>query len=1341
MAFTLLPAHDADGSFGHKRLRIGSFEPLLKKHRGIFVGRVPGGAILGEHFAAFQFADRAAAKKFAGDAQALAGVAAPVVRESMDQLDGVLTEAEDRYAKRVNDNMAHMGTRLGEWSAVPFTMVDDPETGRKVPQHDFSSVREYKSAPSLYANGGSTDTACELCGKAPIKNIFHACHHGKQLTMAVGSECIKKIHPDEKSGEDLEKEAIAAHAKETLKRLHGLGHMGAQVYKATRGFGAPPGLISRADAARKLYQTARENVQYDEQNRKPADGSQGREFDAVRWYGQNGKKAEALLEPHKDEDLSAHIETRDHSWMDWKKPVSDSVVQRITSLLDEGAADLEPADGSYYRVVTHHGKTPPAFEQDGMPVHRDGADYGVHGRSVVHVAHSERDAHKWLSVLARDYDMPGDHASIFQVHPDHEKGWHVHPDSDVAYRDSSTPDSSILVAPAGVKSVEATHIKTVPLSSVKPARDELYGDEGPGWRGRTDDSVVQRITSLLDEAAAPHERRVIRLPKGTTLYHGSPADLSNGISFHSRGKFTGEHGLISLTDSKNIASGYGNLYAHTTQRPLKLIGYRAPLTKEQAEIVNNHFDLPDYKRIKAGDSISRAVEFRALDMLNRMAGHPAYPTVPAEHGEGDLHPLYPGILRKLGYDGMHNMGKGTPMNVFLHGQPGERLPVTKVDTAVKEAVEHPSGEHTIKSAHDGSTHPAEMVDGALKHTHNSEGRLIHPTAEGRANFHRWFGDSKVVDEHGRPKVVYHGLEQDRDRKPIPHFTAFRLSRSGAYGPGAYFTSDTDAANTYAGVPTNGHADFTPRASQGSRVMPVYIKATAPYHIRSQSDEARMWEIFHGSDDHAVRASMQKAGHDSIVAHSGVIGTVAGTGHVDVVAFHPHQIKSAIGNNGKFSKDSDHIHENFFDKTKGAWRTKGGKFGSHRTIGGAQWVPHLPKKVKATVESLKGKVKAWSSGGGLAFIFESAEKADLAFDTLRRQGIRVTKHDIPGILYYQGLLGESVDHVAAAPYELGFGTAPLNMLLANSLATVNRINALLAPPKNSIITPPHEDFDDEDEAEAYAVNRAQVENQEWGVLGVGGKFRALPLDDCFEWLEVCDDCYLHAAFNATGGQILDGDDDTDWVHTKPVSESSEKHPSVQVLRSGIPGEEARSMMATRPGREADPVEDKYYEAKGPYALCRVPVDRLHTQHDDTYSPGPFTADIRQPAVADEAGPERVQTIKDYAALPTPFPPVVAVGDKRLTIMDGNHRVMAARLRGDTHIDALIPHKSLGLDEAVVTERHSIASRLGNARARAGLAGGIRKRMRAARRSARNRLRKGFLYQAKSKVRSALHNQSK
>ena len=50
------------------------------------------------------------------------------------------------------------------------------------------------------------------------------------------------------------------------------------------------------------------------------------------------------------------------------------------------------------------------------------------------------------------------------------------------------------------------------------------------------------------------------------------------------------------------------------------------------------------------------------------------------------------------------------------------------------------------------------IDGIERWTVNSKGLPIAQNEESIRNFWNWFGDSKVVDENGKPLVVYHGTE-------------------------------------------------------------------------------------------------------------------------------------------------------------------------------------------------------------------------------------------------------------------------------------------------------------------------------------------------------------------------------------------------------------------------------------------------------------------------------------------------------------------------------------------------------------------------------------------------------
>ena len=91
--------------------------------------------------------------------------------------------------------------------------------------------------------------------------------------------------------------------------------------------------------------------------------------------------------------------------------------------------------------------------------------------------------------------------------------------------------------------------------------------------------------------------------------------------------------------------------------------------------------------------------------------------------------------------------------------------------------------------------PTIEVDGVQRPTTNSEGRSIHPTEEGVRNFWRWFGDSKVVDDQGRPLVVYHGTNESFN-KFSEEFRGKNTESESAY-KGFFFSKTPQTASSYA----------------------------------------------------------------------------------------------------------------------------------------------------------------------------------------------------------------------------------------------------------------------------------------------------------------------------------------------------------------------------------------------------------------------------------------------------------------------------------------------------------------------------------------------------------------
>lgn len=194
------------------------------------------------------------------------------------------------------------------------------------------------------------------------------------------------------------------------------------------------------------------------------------------------------------------------------------------------------------------------------------------------------------------------------------------------------------------------------------------------------------------------------------------------------------------------------------------------------------------------------------------------------------------------------------------------------------------------------------VDGVMRPALNSEGRPIHPTVEGVRNFWRWFGDSKVVDEQGRPLVVYHGTTK-----------LFDVFKPGAMAGIIYASPSGVYASQYAG------------AREGSpNVMPLYLRSAKELDLTSlgegeltrdefvefvrQQGVAEMDMPFRQSysTDPAwafvrsptlVRA-LKASGFDGIKQiESGVVA---------YGVFDPTQVKSATGNYGTFDPNQQSI---------------------------------------------------------------------------------------------------------------------------------------------------------------------------------------------------------------------------------------------------------------------------------------------------------------------------------------------------------------------------------------------------------------------------------------------------
>lgn len=149
-------------------------------------------------------------------------------------------------------------------------------------------------------------------------------------------------------------------------------------------------------------------------------------------------------------------------------------------------------------------------------------------------------------------------------------------------------------------------------------------------------------------------------------------------------------------------------------------------------------------------------------------------------------------------------------------------------------------------------------------------------------FKRWFGDSKVVDESGKPLVVYHGVKdadvQIKDGEVVfsPKFNIF--DTKGKTERGVFFSPDPKIAAKY-GTP-----------------VPFYLKSS-----RLKVDE------------NPIQAKPLNA--DAIARFRGKEGSLKDA--FEIAVFDPEQIKLAKGNSGKFDPNNPDIR---FQNGKGAMET-------------------------------------------------------------------------------------------------------------------------------------------------------------------------------------------------------------------------------------------------------------------------------------------------------------------------------------------------------------------------------------------------------------------------------------
>ena len=243
-------------------------------------------------------------------------------------------------------------------------------------------------------------------------------------------------------------------------------------------------------------------------------------------------------------------------------------------------------------------------------------------------------------------------------------------------------------------------------------------------------------------------------------------------------------------------------------------------------------------------------------------------------------------------------------------------------------------------------------------------------------FKKWFGDSKVVDENGKPIVVYHGT--------INKFEIFDKNKGGqldgSYNSKTafYFTNDKDSANRFADIhkdqkimglekevhfgkgynnPENKaklRQEIFDTENKENEIYSVFLSIKNPLIIDYKEEEYNTKKI-----DNLIKKAI-KNGNDGLI-----IRDIADEGLISdqYAVFSPEQIKS-VNNQGTFDENNPNI---YYQSSY-----------SNKTIKKAQEVKSALQKIangseEETVKDLRDDLEQYGGTNDVTFIFGDNKK--------------------------------------------------------------------------------------------------------------------------------------------------------------------------------------------------------------------------------------------------------------------------------------------------------------------------------------------------------------------------------
>jgi len=545
--------------------------------------------------------------------------------------------------------------------------------------------------------------------------------------------------------------------------------------------------------------------------------------------------------------------------------------------------------------------------------------------------------HDGLSKVSMFVNKQPDHFSINSMYKDPEafrkygnpvwRGRNEQPMKN--FQKKVTEDFRAVPVVAGERGVELKNKPTAPTVGFKKRRvvspDEIakLAPTGAKLAIRTGEFKL----SDLPKGDAK-ETKVFVLKKGTEIYHGAYKERAEKIKESGKsltvrpeiiasGGAEQEAGLIYFGDketatdfSKNKADPFavqrainqeilreeGEVFSSIVDKDYKFISPDYVLNQKQANTLNTVLGLPDYKKLQKGNTLSQA-GFRATEYKDSKIDRYEINGIPRNNS-------YALSVKALGFDGIYeNIG------FAITADNGIRL----------------------------GTEDVPMQRYALR-------------APNTPAFKRFFGSSKIVNEDGTPKVMYHGTARDiSEFRPkqanaiflteIPRIAEafasssenYMIDEISSYERKERFVKKAQKISKKEGTSFNDELNNLLKNDLPSaqNIMPVFVRAENPFDYENVEDIKNLYnsltskklddyskivnqysdrekgflrDLNRGSwttiENPTVQKYIRGLGYDSFYVVEG--------GTKNLAVYNPNQIKSATGNIGTFDINTPDI---------------------------------------------------------------------------------------------------------------------------------------------------------------------------------------------------------------------------------------------------------------------------------------------------------------------------------------------------------------------------------------------------------------------------------------------------